>query len=148
MERWTSEAMAFPHYGEGGFARVDLEFEDIQHDGPSVSVLLYLNNESVDADTGHDSTAGFAGELSIFGHGDCWGDAGHCHVPDPVHEFDRRAAHPLEPMNLTVEITDALTKIQAETEVRVTALAFGSDDADAAGSDLLRFGRLTLAIYE
>lgn len=112
MQRWTSEPLAFPHYSEGGFSRADLEFEDLLHDGQSFSVALYLNNPEVAEDAGDARENGYAGTLVVFGHGDCWGDAGHCEVPNDRGPFDRRAPHPLEPINLTLEITEALARVQ------------------------------------
>ena len=42
----------------------------------------------------HDS---YAGSFYVFGHGDCWGEEGHCDVPPTRDPFDLRLPHHLEP---------------------------------------------------
>jgi hypothetical protein len=147
MQRWTSDPLAVAPDGDAPFVRADLEFEDVAHDGPSYVVLLYVNNPNVAAKVLRDPDQGYAGEFTVFGHGECWGDVGHCEVPtEPLHAFDHRPPHALTPINLTVEITDALRRLGDVSEVRVTALAHSLDPDKRA--DPLRFGRLTLVTYE
>jgi hypothetical protein len=147
MQRWTSAALAVVRDPDAPFVRADLEFESVEHDGPSHVVLLYLNNPDVPDDGSRDADERYAGEFTVFGHGDCWGDLGHCDVPSgPQHAFDDRPPHPLTPINLTVEITDALTALGDVDEVTVTALVHSLDPEKR--EDALRFKRLTLVTYE
>jgi hypothetical protein len=145
MQRWTSQALPVPRHPGASYASAVLEFEDLEHDGSSYYVMLYFNKPDADEQTGRDVPE-FAGAFSVFAHGHCWGDLGHCDVPrEPLHAFDRRAPHPLTPFNVTVEVTRALQAV-VEDEVTVVALAF-----PVAGSDHdepLRFGRLTLVTYD
>jgi hypothetical protein len=109
-------------------------------------VAVFLNNTDVAEDAG-DDTPGFAGRFTVFAHGDCWGDAGHCEpTGEPVSAFDRRPLHPLTPIDITVEITDALRALGAVDEVTVTALAWSSEPEKR--EDVLRFARLTLITYD
>ena len=145
-QRWTSEPLAVPRDAAAPFIHADLEFEDVAHDGPSCVVRLYLNQPDVDAGAGIEAP-GHAGQFTIFGHGDCWGDLGHCDVPTgPLHAFDRRPAHPLTPINITVDVTAALLALPDADAVTVTALAESLQPAD--GPEPLRFKRLTLLTYE
>jgi hypothetical protein len=83
----------------------------------------------------------------VFAHGDCWGDPGHCDPSrGPLHTFDRRPLHPLTPINVTVEITDALRALGPVDEVTVTALAHSTEPDKR--EDVLRFARLTLITYD
>ncbi|HWF73575.1 MAG TPA: hypothetical protein VG186_09535 [Solirubrobacteraceae bacterium] len=145
MQRWTSEPLAVPRHLAAPYARADLEFEGVLHDGPSCYVMLYLNLPDADERTGR-AVAQFAGAFSLFAHGNCWGDAGHCDARSgPVNAFDRRLPHPLTPINMTVQVTTALRAVTAD-EVTVTMLTF-----PVAGSDrdeLLRFARLSLITYD
>jgi hypothetical protein len=51
------------------------------------------------------------------------GETRKCDPPsEPLHAFDRRPLHPLTPINVTVEITDALRALGAVEEVTVPAL--------------------------
>ena len=57
---------------------------------------------------------GYGGRFTVFGHGGCYGDAGHCDVPAvSPDETDLRPQHPLAPLNTYVTITDALQRILA-----------------------------------
>jgi hypothetical protein len=137
MQRWTSDPLAVPRDAAAPFLHADLEFEDLEHDGPSFVVRLYLNRPggAEEAEAGH---------FSVFGHGECWGDLGHCDVPTTARAFDR--PHPLTPINITVDVTDALAALPEAEEVTVTALA-QSLEADRQ-AEPLRFKRLTLVTYE
>jgi hypothetical protein len=145
MQRWTSQPLAVPRHPSAPYARADLEIEGVRHDGPSCYVLLYFNLPDADEHTGRDVPQ-FAGAFSLFAHGRCWGDAGHCEVPaGPRNPFDRRLPHPLTPINITVTVTAALRAV-AEDELTVTVLTFpvlGSDRDES-----LRFSRLTLLSYD
>jgi hypothetical protein len=140
MQRWTSDPLAVPRDAEAPFFGADLEFEDVAHDGPSFVVRLYLNQ----ADVADDAAPGDAGHFTVFAHGDCWGDVGHCDVPAAVRAFER--PHPLAPINVSVDVTDALAALPDAEEVTVTALAQSLDEARQP--EPLRFKRLTLVTYE
>jgi len=145
MQRWTSQPLTVPQHVGAPYARADLEIEGVRHDGPSCYVQFYFNLPDANEHTGRDVSQ-FAGAFSLFAHGTCWGDAGHCEVPSgPLNVFDRRSPHPLTPINITVTVTEALRAV-AEDEVTVTVLTFpvlGSDRDES-----LRFSRLTLLTYD
>jgi tyrosinase len=147
MQRWTSHPIPVPAFPGAPWERADLEFEDLRHDGPSYAVVLFLNHPDVAEDAVPEQTPGFAGRFTVFAHGECWGDPGHCDPPgEPLHAFDRRPLHPLTPINVTVEITDALRALGAVEEVTVTALAYST--VPEKREDVLRFSRLTLITYD
>src|SRR5579859_7556587 len=110
----------------------------------------FLNNPDADAATPRTAEQRYAGYLTVFAHGDCWGDVGHCDIPEPVSAFDRRPPHPLVPFDATLEISEPLQAL-SETigpdgagEITVTVLAFNeADDTDG----VLRFKELTLLTY-
>jgi hypothetical protein len=146
MQRWSSQPIPVPAVDDAPWERADLEFEGVEHDGPSYAVAVFLNNPDVADDAG-DDTPGFAGRFTVFAHGDCWGDAGHCEpTGEPVSAFDRRPPHPLTPIDITLEITDALQALGAVDEVTVTALGYSSEPDKR--EDVLRFARLTLITYD
>jgi hypothetical protein len=145
MQRWVSNPMAVP---EHEYLRADLEFEGVEHRGDSYVIRVYLNNPRATAGTGDDPAAGYAGHVTVFAHGECWGEEGHCDVVEPVSPFDRTRPHPLTPVNLTLTITDALRRVEPGP-LRVTALAFpaGPDPASDARRRLMSFAELTLLTY-
>jgi hypothetical protein len=145
MQRWTSQPLRVPQDPAAPWQHADLAFEDVEHDGPSFRVLLYLNNAEADESTDRDVAAGYAAEFPVFAHGACWGDAGHCQVREPVSAFDHRSPHPLAPIFVSVDITDALRRAGAADQVTVTALAFSTDESK---TEILRFSRLHLLTYD
>jgi len=143
MQRWTSQVMAVPP--PTTWQRADLEFEGVEHDGASFVLHVFLNNAEADEITPRTAEQRYAGYLTVFAHGDCWGDVGHCDIPEPVSPFDQRPPHPLIPFNATLEISDSLRALpEGTSEITVTVLAFNKNgDEDS----VLRFKNLTLLTY-
>lgn len=145
MQRWESEPLALPT-PDVPFVEASLDFEDIRHDGPSFTVYVYFDNPEVDEKAGAKGE-GYVGRFRVFGHGDCWGSAGHCDLPKgPVNAFDTRPPHPLAPIDISLDCTASLREISEKTETRVTTLAH-SADSEAKG-DILRFAGLSLVTYD
>lgn len=146
MQRWTaSEPLDVPLH-EVPFDYAELEFEDLRHDGPSFTGYVYFDNPEVDAEAG-EGGEGYVGRFVVFGHGECWGDVGHCDVPsEPVSDFDTRPLHSLTPINVAINCTDALRELGDKSEVTVTVLAY-PDEPDKK-EEPLKFGRLTLVAYD
>lgn len=146
MQRWTaSEALELPP-PEDAYAYAELEFEDLHHDGPSFAAYVYFDNPEVDDEAG-EAADGYVGTFNVFGHGECWGDVGHCDVPsEPVSDFDTRPLHSLTPINVAVDCTEALRALGGSSETTVTVLAY-SDDPEQK-EEPLKFGRLTLVTYD
>lgn len=152
MATWTSKPLAVP---TAEFARADLIFNDVDHAGPSYEARVFINNPQADERTPLDASAGYAGSFHIFGHGGCFGEAGHCELPtEPRHAFDRRPPHQLSPHRKTVIATEAmseaLTAASRKTTIKVTVVAIVRDapGLQASTDDPLKFDRLTLATYE
>ena len=94
------------------FTRADLEFRGVDHSGPSFEARIFLDNRRASADTPRDESEGYAGSFWVFGHGGCFGELGHCDIPEgPRGPFDRRPAHPLTPHFKTVIVTEALKRV-------------------------------------
>jgi hypothetical protein len=145
-----------PYPGEAdvrAFTRADVVFTGVDHSGTSFEVRLFLNNPTATASTPRTAEQGYAGRLTIFGHGGCYGDEGHCEVPalstDPT---DLRPPHPLTPLNTYVTITDALRRVLAEggelrtvTLVPVSITPMRKDRKPAP--ELLHFADVSLQTY-
>ncbi len=146
MHRFVSEPLVVPRH-ERPYYRADLEFEELERFGASYVGLIFLGNPDADETTPQQAEHGFAGRFTVFGHEVCFGDAGHCHVAERVSLFDRNPEHTLTPVNVTVQITEALRLVESE-QVAVTVLAFSTSPQDDERGDILRFGRLTLVTYD
>jgi hypothetical protein len=147
MQRFVSKPLRVPHYEHAPFYRADLELEGLERFGSSFIGHVFLDNPEADAATALKPENGYAGKFTVFGHAVCFGDVGHCDVPERVSPFDRRLEHPLTPINVSVEITDALNRARKQ-RVTVTVLAFSSNLEDERKQDVLRFQRLTLITYD
>jgi tyrosinase len=151
MERYTTEQpLAVPVWeGQPGFYRADLQFHGVAHRGDSYEGRVYLDSPEASPSTPMEPEAGYAGSFYVFGHGPCYGDDGHCEVPQgPIHPFDYRRPHPLNPRLAVVTITDALRRLidAGASEFRVTVVPSNVRDEDVG--DLLHFDELSLVTYD
>jgi hypothetical protein len=144
-----------PPLSQDEFSRADLEFRGVDHSGPSFEARVYLNNPDADGDTGLDEDTGYAGSFYVFGHGGCFGEAGHCDVPEgPKGPFDRRLPHQLTPQFRTVVITDAFRRLlQTEEGSTFTATVVPVVRDNPASlvrdtDDPLQFESVSLITYE
>ena len=135
------------------FTRADVVFIGLDHSGISYEVRLFLNNPDATSATPRDQANGYAGRLTVFGHGGCYGDVGHCDIPsrstDPT---DLRPAHPLTPLDTFVTITEALQRtlqddgaLHTVTLVPISITPRRSDRGPAP--ELLHFHDVSLHTY-
>ncbi len=103
-------------FNDPRFTRADLIFSGVDHSGSSYEVLVFLNNRSATDKTEHDVKRGYGGRFVIFGHGGCYGDLGHCEIPQSRAVDDLRPPHPLTPATTIVTITDALQYLLMNSE--------------------------------
>jgi len=150
---YTSRRLPLPLHDNGvPFARVDLQFHELDHGGDSYEGRIFFNRPDADLRTAKELGEGYAGSLYVFGHPHCWGDPGHCSVPPgPLHGFDHRTPHQLVPQLHVVEVTDAVQRLvesRART-VTVTVLPVVRRGRRRRVDDSqLRFARLSLVSYD
>jgi hypothetical protein len=149
VDRFVSDPLELPvrEAEPDTVTRADLIFYDVDHSGASYEARIFLNAPDADATTPRDDPH-YAGSFCIFGHGGCFGDAGHCDVPTgPRDPFDLRPEHQLVPASKVVVITDAFKRLVAPTDEKltVTVVAFvpGADK-----HDVLQFDRVRLLTYQ
>jgi hypothetical protein len=148
----TSVPLDVPEPTDSGYWRVDLILDDVDHSGPSYEGRVYFNNPDADEDSGRDAGTGYAGSFHIFGHAGCFGDQGHCDVPEgPRDPYDLRPPHQLIPDTKLVTVTDALLAL-GEQQVTVTIVPIVRTSAalpiDVDRDSVLHFGSLRLVAYE
>jgi tyrosinase len=147
MERFVTTKLEVPELVDSLITRVDLIFYDVEHGGDSYEARVFFNNVAADINTPCDAANGYAGSFTVFGHGGCYGDVGHCDVPSgPRAAFDRRPPHPLTPWTKTVVVSEAVIRLATDV-VDVTVVAVRPGDTGAEPSDDLRFSRIRLAAY-
>jgi hypothetical protein len=151
MEHYTTaEPFELPVWAdEPTFYRADLHFDGLGHRGDSYEGRVFLNSPDADPGTPLEFESGYAGSFYVFGHGPCFGDEGHCEVPTgPLHPFDYRRPHPLNPVVAVVTVTEALRHaIEAGAEaIEVTVVPTNARDEDVG--NILHFERLSLVTYD
>jgi hypothetical protein len=128
--------------------RADLVFYGVHHLGPSYIGRVFLGNEDADEKTPLDPANGYAGHFTIFGHNGCAGDEGHCDVPEgPRDPYDHAPPHPLTPLTVTVEVSDALALLKGR-RVQVTVVPIEPHAGGPRISDALEFESVRLVTYE
>jgi tyrosinase len=149
MDRFTSDPIDLaPSVAAGDFEAADLIFYGVDASWNSYTARVFLDAPARRRpDTSPGREAGYAGFFTIFGHGGCVGDTGHC---DPGHEdrddFDTRPEHGLTPQTKSVDITRAL-RAHGGGAVVVTVLAVVPSKDGAQLADVMRFTGLRLATY-
>ncbi|HEX3862979.1 MAG TPA: hypothetical protein VHY35_14935 [Stellaceae bacterium] len=142
------------HLQRGTFNRADLVFEGVDHSGPSFEARVFLNHPDATADTPRTVDEGYAGSFHILGHGNCFGDVGHCDVDDRGKApHDLRGPHPLTPTRKQVTITEALKQVLARDgkleQVTLVPVAYGhpaTSEADPEG--FLKYEKMDLFTYD
>jgi hypothetical protein len=111
VERYVSPPVELPD-PEVKFTRADLVFYGVDHSGSSFEAQITLGDEP-------------AGAFWILGHGGCFGDVGHCDIPQQVDRFDLRPPHQLLPATRVVTVTEPIQRLVAAglREVPVTVVA-------------------------
>lgn len=122
------------------YKRADLHLYGVDHSGPSYEGRVFLNNSDADEKTVLTPESGYAGSFYVFGHGDCYGDEGHCETPEKRQPYDLRIPHPLLSEEHHVTITDSLRRIEqaGATELTVTVVPVVRDAPDYIRAELVR----------
>lgn len=147
MQRWTTPKPLRLPITFSEVSRLDLEFIDLRRDEGSFTAFVFLNARELPDNAGRDHER-FAGSFSIFAPAECWGAEGHCDWDrGPVSPFDRRPAHHLTPMNVTMDVTETIRKLGDPRDLLVTIhAARRAQPKDDVG--VLRFRELRALAYQ
>jgi len=133
----------------GSFSRADLEFYGVDHFKPSYVAEVFFNDPELTVDNADNSRSTYAGSFSIFGHGQCSGDAGHCDVHLHLRRFDDRPTHPLTRAFKRVVVTEALRRCVDSETITITVVAESDPEyGEPKGGQLLNFQGLQLATFD
>lgn len=139
---------------ETSFRRADLVFSGVGHARDSYEVRVFLNNRKANCETPRSREHGYAGRFVIFGHGGCFGDEGHCSLPEAVPvALQPRAQHPLSAKTVQLTVTRALEHVlersrrglASVTMVPTTKVPIRKSRGPAA--DLFRYEGISLNLY-
>ena len=108
----SSEIQVGPSVLGNSFYRADLEFHGVGHSGPSFQARIFFNNPEASASSELTQASGYVGSFYVFGHGGCFGQSGHCEVPEqPRQLFDLRPPHQLTPTKMWITVTEPLRRV-------------------------------------
>lgn len=96
---------------EGMFTRADLEIYGLDISTVSYRARIFINNPKATIKTPTNVKNRYVGHFTVFGHGGCYGDPGHCDVPPKQRFFDYRASHPLSSAYESIEIPKQLYSV-------------------------------------
>ncbi len=142
VERFHSKPLELPD-PEHRISRVDLVVYGVDRAGESYEGRVFIGRKPpAGAAADHPS---YAGSFFVFGHGECWGEEGHCEVPTERDPFDLRLPHHLEPDVAIVTVTDHVRELIGEiAKAPVTVAAHAADGRPVKA---LSFTRLRLLTY-
>jgi hypothetical protein len=147
MDVFTSSPLDLPPIEERAIVRADVIFYGVTHRGESYEALVFIDHPEADISTPRDPDLGYAGSFTVFGHGGCFGDPGHC---DPngrnSDAFDVRPPHPMTPWTKAVIATDAIRRATADT-VTITVVPVAVGRRAPRLSNAMSFQSLKLALY-
>jgi len=132
------------------FYRADVEFYGVEHKDISFECRIFINNDQATYKTKMNSNTGYAGIFYVFGHGGrCYGDEGHCEVPDKIRDYDLRRSHHLIPIYANATITDTLKeKILETTEIQITVVPILTEKNDLTNlKEFFKCKEMRLVVY-
>jgi hypothetical protein len=148
MDRFVSQPIALsPGQAAGSFKRADVIFYGVDASGASFTARVFLDRPGSEPDFSPAREAGYAGFFTIFGHGGCFGDEGHCDVPEHRDPFDLGPPHPLTPQTKIVDVTERLRELGSDSIV-LTALPISPSRRGPQLIDALQFTGLRLVSYQ
>jgi hypothetical protein len=147
MDRFVSLPVALTaSQTAGAYKRADLVFYEVDASGPSFIARVFLDGGEAQPDNLPSREVGYAGFFTIFGHGGCFGDAGHCEVPAHRDPFDVGPPHALTPQTRMVDITKRLREIK-NGPITITVLPITRARSGPQLIDALIFSGLRLLSY-
>jgi len=148
MERFVSDPLIVPPAEQGyEWSAAELLVYGVDHSSPSYEVRVFLDAPDADVMTPLELDAGYAGCFTVFGHGGCFGDDGHCDPNERFSdEYDLRLPHQSLPQTKTVDVTEALRAASNEA-VRVTLVAVEPGDDAPRASDAFKADEIRLVTY-
>ncbi len=131
------------------FRSARLDFHQLKPPIESYFLRAYIDNPEADASTPR-SDSSFAGQLVLFGHGDCYGAPGHCNPNSQGRDkYDLRRKHPLrsKSTHYSINITKALKHARENgNEIHTLRLIAINGDGEQVSVSNLWFSNFSIVI--
>jgi len=134
---------------ETDFYKASLELYGVDVSGPSYEGRVFINNPRADENTPTNEESGYVGSYHIFGHNGCFGDEGHCEIPQR-RSYDSRAKADAAPCYKSLDATMALKKvIESKNEIVVTVVPLAVRGGKMGEpKDIVHIDRIRINCYE
>jgi len=147
VSRFVSQPIEVPEAARS-FKRAEIRLHQVPQLMRSCFVRAFLNDPAANAETPIRGNPHYAGYISIFGHGACYGGPGHCDIPPAQpRRFDQRGRSHNAPRNHRIDVTAAARRmIDAGGPLRITLVAIGGDYQEE--TDLLKLEGVSLSFLD
>lgn len=144
--RFRSRPIDVPDAVRTAFGSAEVRLHRVPQLERSCFIRVFLNNPDAGAATPPRAEHGYAGYLSVFGHGTCYGGPGHCDIPQPVGRERQRTMN--TPRNHRIDVTDAARRLinTGKKQIAITLVVIGADYRE--DKDLLRLDGVSLNFHD
>ncbi|MBR0848161.1 tyrosinase family protein [Bradyrhizobium diazoefficiens] len=128
VSRFVSQPITVPQAARS-FKRAEIRLHQVPQLMRSCFVRAFLNEPGADASTPIKGNPHYAGYISIFGHGACYGGPGHCDIPPAQKRpFDQRGRSHNTPRNHRIDVTAAAREaLKKRGPLQITLVVIGGD---------------------
>jgi len=128
VSRFLSQPIDVPQAARS-FKRAEIRLHQVPQLMRSCFVRAFLNDPGADASTPIRGNPHYAGYISIFGHGACYGGPGHCDVPPAQpRRFDQRERSHNTPRVHRIDVTAAARHaLDHGARLQITLVVIGGD---------------------
>jgi tyrosinase len=128
VSRFLSQPITVPEAARS-FKRAEIRLHQVPQLMRSCFVRAFLNDPGANASTPIKNNPDYAGYISIFGHGACYGGPGHCEIPPAEpRRFDQRPRSHNTPRNHRIDVTAAARRaLEKGGPLRITLVVIGGD---------------------
>ncbi|WP_038932884.1 tyrosinase family protein [Bradyrhizobium japonicum] len=128
VSRFVSQPINVPQAARS-FKRAEIRLHQVPQLMRSCFVRAFLNEPGADASTPIKGNPHYAGYISIFGHGACYGGPGHCDIPPPQpRRFDQRGRSHNTPRVHRIDVTAAARQaLKKKGPLQITLVVIGGD---------------------
>lgn len=143
VNRFVSQSIPVPERTQD-FRKAEVRLHWVPQLDRSCFIRVFLNEPGANAYTDWRNNPHYAGYLSIFGHGACYGGPGHCAAPPPrARDYDHRTPNHNAPRNYRVDVTECARRMLDSSEsLQITLVVIGSDYEEEI--DLLKLEGVSL----
>ena len=134
--------------GTKGFRRAEIRLHEVPQLSRSCFVRAFLNDPGANASTPLAGNPHYAGYISIFGHGACYGGPGHCDIPPArPRDYDLRTRSHNTPRNHRIDVTASAKALLAKGDaLQITLVVIGGDYREE--TDLLKLEGVSLGFFD